>query len=432
MTQFEVDEDRVYTAEGPVNLNRITTIYGLVNRPELKDRPFNPLEVNLPAEPDRFFESLRARDVLLHHPYESFNTVIDFIRMAVRDPRVLAIKQTLYRTGEDSEVVQALMEAAEQGKEVAVLVELKARFDEAFNIEWGQEAGGERRPRRLRPAGHEDPLQALHGGAPRRGPAAPLRPPGHRQLQPRDGAVVHGPGPAHRPRGHDPRGGGGLQPAHGALGGDLPQAPGGAHDDDVRLPAPHRPGDRARPRRPAGGDRGQDERPHRRQDHPRPLPRLHGRRRDRPRGARHLLPAAGPARHQRAHPRAQHHRPLPGAQPRVLLRQRRRSRDLDRQRRLDEPQPAQPRGGRLPGGGGGHQGAPAPLPAAVPGGPLQDEGLPLRRQLRAPGAAERGARPLHAGGADGDRPRRGSGGRSCRPWRAGTAPSGDAVVGSAA
>ena len=139
MTQFEVDEDRVYTAEGPVNLNRITTIYGLVNRPELKDRPFNPLEVNLPAEPDRFFESLRARDVLLHHPYESFNTVIDFIRMAVRDPRVLAIKQTLYRTGEDSEVVQALMEAAEQGKEVAVLVELKARFDEAFNIEWAKQ-----------------------------------------------------------------------------------------------------------------------------------------------------------------------------------------------------------------------------------------------------------------------------------------------------
>ena len=138
-SQFEVAGDRVYTADGPVNLNRIVTIFNLVPRPELKDAPFTPVEVNLPAEPDRFFESLRERDVLLHHPYESFNSVIDFIRMATRDPRVLAIKQTLYRTGEDSQVVEALMEAADLGKEVTVLVELKARFDEAFNIEWAKQ-----------------------------------------------------------------------------------------------------------------------------------------------------------------------------------------------------------------------------------------------------------------------------------------------------
>ena len=138
-TQFELSEDRVYRADGPVNLNRISTIYDLVQRPELKDSPFSPVEVSLPADPDRFFESLRERDVMLHHPYESFNTVIDFIRMAVRDPHVLAIKQTLYRTGEDSQVVEALIDAAEQGKEVTVLVELKARFDEASNIEWAKQ-----------------------------------------------------------------------------------------------------------------------------------------------------------------------------------------------------------------------------------------------------------------------------------------------------
>lgn len=138
-TQFEVDEERVFRAHGPVNLNRIMAISSLAHRPELSYQPFTPKELALPTEPDRFFEALRERDVLLHHPYESFNTVIDFIRMAARDPRVLAIKQTLYRTGEDSAVVEALIEAADQGKEVTVLVELKARFDEASNIEWAKQ-----------------------------------------------------------------------------------------------------------------------------------------------------------------------------------------------------------------------------------------------------------------------------------------------------
>lgn len=138
-TQFELEEDQVFRADGPVNLNRITTICGLVQRPGLEDQPFTPVELGLHNDPDRFFLGLRERDLMLHHPYESFNTVIDFIRMAVRDPRVLAIKQTLYRTGEDSQVVEALIEAAEQGKEVTVLVELKARFDEASNIEWAKQ-----------------------------------------------------------------------------------------------------------------------------------------------------------------------------------------------------------------------------------------------------------------------------------------------------
>ena len=137
--QFEITDDQVYVADGPVNLNRVGTIYEVVNRPDLKYPAYTPVERNLPKDPDQFFETLRSGDILLHHPYESFNTVIDFIGMAAADPRVLAIKQTLYRTGEDSKVVQALIDAAQQGKEVTALVELKARFDETSNIEWAKQ-----------------------------------------------------------------------------------------------------------------------------------------------------------------------------------------------------------------------------------------------------------------------------------------------------
>ncbi|MFC1525296.1 polyphosphate kinase 1 [Candidatus Latescibacterota bacterium] len=138
-SQFRLEDDQVYSADGPVNLNRIMTIYSVVPRPDLKYLPFSPVDVGLPREPDAFFASLRSGDVLLHHPYDSFGTVIDFIRMAVIDPRVLAIKQTLYRTGEESQIVHALIEAANRGKEVTVLVELKARFDEPSNIEWAKQ-----------------------------------------------------------------------------------------------------------------------------------------------------------------------------------------------------------------------------------------------------------------------------------------------------
>lgn len=137
--QFEITQDQLYYAQGPVNLNRIFAVYSLAQRPELKDPPFTPVEVNLPLEADPFFETLRRRDVVLHHPYESFSTVIDFIDKAASDPRVLAIKQTLYRTGEDSQVIKALIEASDRGKEVTALIELKARFDEASNIEWAKQ-----------------------------------------------------------------------------------------------------------------------------------------------------------------------------------------------------------------------------------------------------------------------------------------------------
>ena len=136
--QFALDDSLVFRANGPVNLRRVMTLYNLIPRPKLKETPFTPVERDLPKDPEPYFEAIRTRDVLLHHPYESFSTVIDFIRMAADDPNVLAIKQTIYRTGDDSQVGQALINAAERGKEVTVLVELKARGDEVANIEWAK------------------------------------------------------------------------------------------------------------------------------------------------------------------------------------------------------------------------------------------------------------------------------------------------------
>ncbi len=136
--QFHLDDDQIYRANGPVNLHRVLTLYDEVPRPDLKYKPFAPVVRDLPREPEPFFDSLRRKDILVHHPYESFDTVIDFIKMAAIDPQVLAIKQTLYRTGDDSQVAQALIDAAGRGKEVTVLVELQARGDEAANIEWAK------------------------------------------------------------------------------------------------------------------------------------------------------------------------------------------------------------------------------------------------------------------------------------------------------
>jgi polyphosphate kinase len=126
-----------YPIEGPLNIPDLMALYKL-EKPDLKDRPMlastpAPLRAGEPI-----FDVIRRQDVFVHHPYNSFSTVVDFINTAATDPDVLAIKMTLYRTGQDSPIVQALMEASEQGKQVAVLVELKARFDEENNIEWAR------------------------------------------------------------------------------------------------------------------------------------------------------------------------------------------------------------------------------------------------------------------------------------------------------
>jgi polyphosphate kinase len=133
--QFKLSDDDIYAVNGPVNLTRLMQIIDLVDRPDLKYPPFNPgMQLRLQRAVD-LFEVVRNGDVLLFHPFQSFAPVIDLIRQAAADPDVLAIRQTLYRTGSDSAIVQALIDAARAGKEVTVVIELLARFDEEANIE---------------------------------------------------------------------------------------------------------------------------------------------------------------------------------------------------------------------------------------------------------------------------------------------------------
>ncbi|MCS6988451.1 MAG: polyphosphate kinase 1 [Chloroherpetonaceae bacterium] len=132
-----VSDRQVYEIPGALGLASLMEAMSL-ERPDLKDSPFIPRNPFLNDEGDDIFSIIRKRDVLLHHPYDSFQPVVDLISEAANDPNVLAIKQTLYRVGSKSPIVQALIEAAERGKQVAVLVELKARFDEENNITWAK------------------------------------------------------------------------------------------------------------------------------------------------------------------------------------------------------------------------------------------------------------------------------------------------------
>ena len=143
LEHFELTEDDMYRVNGPVNLNRAGAAYEMIDRPDLKYRPFKP-RVQLPKSGGSVFDLIRQRDVLLHHPFDSFSTVTDLLKQAAADPDVLAIKQTLYRTGSRSILVDYLIDAAHAGKDVTVVVELRARFDEAANIALAdrlQEAG---------------------------------------------------------------------------------------------------------------------------------------------------------------------------------------------------------------------------------------------------------------------------------------------------
>ena len=144
LRQFALHDVDTYSVPGPVNLNRLSAVYDLVQRPDLKYPVFTPGVPRRLAGNTDLFASIRQKDVLLHHPYQSFAPVMDFLRQAASDPNVLAIKQTLYRTGSDSPIVDALVAAAGAGKDVTVIIELRARFDEEANIELSnrlQEAG---------------------------------------------------------------------------------------------------------------------------------------------------------------------------------------------------------------------------------------------------------------------------------------------------
>ena len=140
LREFHLEDEDLYQVHGPVNLVRLMQVPDWVDRPDLKFPPFAP---GLPAalsgsKGADLFAVIRRGDVLLHHPFQSFNPVIEFVQQAARDPDVLSIRQTVYRTGTDSEIMEALIEAAQRGKEVTVVVELLARFDEQANINWAE------------------------------------------------------------------------------------------------------------------------------------------------------------------------------------------------------------------------------------------------------------------------------------------------------
>jgi polyphosphate kinase len=134
---FELDEDQVFRGEGPVNLSRVMFFYEDVKRPDLKFQPFAPKPLVLSRKSTGIFDELRHRDILLHHPYDAYDPVVDFIQQGAQDPAVVTMKQTLYRTSHDSPVFQALIEAGAT-KEATLVVELMARFDEASNIRWAR------------------------------------------------------------------------------------------------------------------------------------------------------------------------------------------------------------------------------------------------------------------------------------------------------
>lgn len=131
LENFDLTENAVYRINGPVNLNRVIQVYDLVQRPELKFPPFQP---RLLQGVEAMFDKMAEGDVLLHHPFDSFTPVLELLKQAAEDPNVLAIKQTLYRTGKESPIVDSLVQAARNGKDVTVVVELRARFDEEANL----------------------------------------------------------------------------------------------------------------------------------------------------------------------------------------------------------------------------------------------------------------------------------------------------------
>ncbi|HEV2323881.1 MAG TPA: polyphosphate kinase 1 [Terracidiphilus sp.] len=134
---FELEENQVYLGDGPVNLSRLMFFYDDVSRPDLKFQPFTPKPLLLSRKSTGIFDELRHRDILLHHPFDSYDAVVEFVQQGALDPAVVTVKQTLYRTSEDSPMFRALTEAGAT-KEAVVVVELMARFDEASNIRWAR------------------------------------------------------------------------------------------------------------------------------------------------------------------------------------------------------------------------------------------------------------------------------------------------------
>ena len=196
---LDLDERDVYKVAGPVDLTVLSALWKIEGFRELKEPPYEPQMPAVLANNADIFAAIREQDLLVHHPYESFESVIQFIEQAAEDPNVLAIKQTLYRTAEANPIITALARAAENGKQVTALVELQARLDEENNIV---------KARALQKAGvHvvygmvglKTHCKACAGRPPRQGRHPPLRPPRHRQLQPDHRPDLHRPELLHLP-----------------------------------------------------------------------------------------------------------------------------------------------------------------------------------------------------------------------------------------
>ncbi len=139
LNHVDLPKEYVFQINGPINLLRLMSILGVIDRPDLRDAPFIPGKASFTRPGESIYDAIDRGDVLLQHPYQSFQSVVDFVAGAANDPSVYAIKQTLYRTSGDSPIVAALIEASQNGKQVTALIELKARFDEANNIQWAKQ-----------------------------------------------------------------------------------------------------------------------------------------------------------------------------------------------------------------------------------------------------------------------------------------------------
>lgn len=354
LQEFGLTEADCYRVKGPVNLVRLLQVPDMVDKPVLKYPPHVPATVRQVANSSNVFDAIRQGDILLHHPYESFTPVLELLQQAARDPDVVAIKQTVYRTGNESTVMEALIKAARNGKEVTVVVELLARFDEETNINWADQ---------LESAG----AHVVYGVVGHKCHAKML-------LVVR--REVSGKGKAVRLRRYAHLGTGNYHPKTARLYTDfglmtaneqicedvhhvfqlltgtgaqvklhhLWHSPFTMHDNLIEHI-------RAEARAARAGKRARiigkmnalleptiiDE-----------LYKVARGRESRPDRARCLCAQAGRAGPVGEHQRALHRRALPGASPRLLLPRRRRGSRLSFQRRLDGPQPVPSRGSGLP------------------------------------------------------------------------------------
>jgi hypothetical protein len=307
--------------------------------PELRDPPHTPTPpVDLMSDGNLFHAIRDQKNVLVHHPYESFQMSVErFLKEASDDPKVRAIKMTLYRTAKDSDVIKSLVRAARNGKQVAVVLELKARFDEEANIKWAT---------RMERAG----IHALQG-RPRRAPGlrrpAALRAPRDGQLPRGDGAPVHRLRHVHRRRPDRARPDRAVQLPHDRLQAapQVRQAARRAEDPQAGHPRPHRARDRPRPGRPPRPDPVEAQRARGRRRRARAVPRVAGRRAHRTDRPRHVPRAARAAGDLGDDPHPEHRRAVPRARPGLLLPQRRKAGVLPGLGRHDAAQPRAARRG---------------------------------------------------------------------------------------